>query len=204
MFITKRRRGGLGRVRGLGTVATQVNGSMVYSSDPVRGTISRSRWGGPAQATPPIIARPGGSVYPQSPVNPAWSAGNSPYGSTPQNPTGSALATAQALLQANPSLLNATQWTLLQQAGLVANTVPYSSASQVNTSSGAVDPATGQTYASELAAAQAGLATTAAATTTSTFDISTMLSTAYLGLPLYLWLAGGVGVYLFMGRKGRR
>jgi hypothetical protein len=45
---------------------------------------------------------------------------------------------------------------------------------------------------------------TAVAAAPSTFDISTMLSTAYLGLPLYLWLAGGVGVYLFMGRKGRR
>lgn len=218
MFISSRRRGGVRRRGGLGTVATQVNGSIVLSSDPVRRS-APVRAIGPAYpvrrapvTTMPSPGRPtgwgGGST-----ITPAWgnngpstwSAGNSPFGSSPTNPTGSSLATAQALLQTNPGLLNQTQWQILQAAGLVASTVPYGSASQINTPLSttpvpANDPQclalgmTGGPYPN----------CTPAATATSSFDIGTMLSTAYLGLPLYVWLAGGAGAYLLLGHKGGR
>ena len=220
MFISNRRRGGLQRRGGLGTVATQVNGSIVLSSDPVKRS-APVRAIGPARPTRPTNGS-GSYVAPGRPAGwaggsnstPAWgasgpqqwSAANSPYGSSPTNPTGSSLATAQALLQTNPGLLNQTQWQMLQAAGLVASTVPYSSASQINTPLattpvGANDPQclalgmTGGPYPN----------CTPAVAATSSFDIGTMLSTAYLGLPLYVWLAGGLGAYLLLGHKsGRR
>ena len=185
--------------RGLGAVATPVAGSMILSSNPISQRI----------AVLPTFRRPVMWPRPVGPSTPyPWSAGNSPYGSTPQNPTGSQLATAQALLQTNPSLLNPTQWAMLQQAGLVANTVPYSSASQVTTGSGAIDPNTGQPYASELAAAQAGAIDPSTGVPysqeASGSSVGSSLSTVYGGLPLYAWLGLGVGAYLLLGSKGRR
>ena len=232
MFITTRRRGGLGRWRGrgMGTVATQVGNSLVYSSDPVQ---ARSHISAPVRAIGP--ARPptststnGTSVGPVpvrtpvwgggSGIAPAWgsqgpstwSAANSPYGSTAQNPTNSqALAAAQALLATNPSLLSPQQFQMLQAAGLVSNTLPYSSVSQITPTT----PLTSSTAAVNdpncVAAGCTGgpypNCTCAAAAATSSFDLGTALSTTYAGLPLYLWLAGGLGVYLLMGHKsGRR
>lgn len=169
--------------RGLGTVATPVAGSIVLSSDPVS---QRMPVGAPFYRRPVIGFRPLGPTFPVTPTRPPWSAGSSPYGSTPQNPTGSQLATAQALLQANPSLLNPTQWQMLQQAGLVSSTLPYSSASQVGSGNPAIVP-------DPSVAASSGT------------DIGTLLSTPYGGLPLYLWLGVGAGAYLLFSQKsGRR
>ena len=240
MFITTRRRGGLGRWRGrgMGTVATQVGNSLVYSSDPVARARSSApvRAIGPARA-PTSTATNGTSVGPvpvRTPVwgggsgiapawgsggpqtwqgrqtSSTWSAANSPYGSTAQNPTNSqALAAAQALLATNPSLLSQQQFQMLQAAGLVSNTLPYSSVSQITPTT----PLTSSTAAVNdpncVAAGCTGgpypNCTCAAAAATSSFDLGTALSTTYAGLPLYLWLAGGLGVYLLMGHKsGRR
>ena len=210
MFISNRRRGGLQRRGGLGTVATQVNGSIVLSSDPVKRS-APVRAIGPARPTRPTNGS-GSYVVPGRPAGwaggsnstPAWGATGPQQSSQQTNAT--SLATAQALLQTNPGLLNQTQWQMLQAAGLVASTVPYSSASQINTPLattpvGANDPQclalgmTGGPYPN----------CTPAVAATSSFDIGTMLSTAYLGLPLYVWLAGGLGAYLLLGHKsGRR
>ncbi len=208
---------GLGTMGTMGTISTQVGQSLVYGSNPVSNlrrpisTIPINRW--PVNPQPPIRIGPAYPIYPisylppwanPSPqpmpiVNPAWDYANGPTGpSGSTGPTGS-LSVAQALLQSNPSLLTPAQWQQLQQAGLVAGTVPYSSAGQVPGSSSAIDPATGQTYASELAAAQAG-ALAAPATGT---DIGSVLSTTYAGLPLYLWLIIGGGGFFLLSKRGR-
>ena len=221
MFITSRRRGGLGRWRGrgMGLVATPVNGSLVASSDPVRGTIRRPAPYRPTPVVPinsvqpqPIVSPLWGSnpISSRMPVQtPGWSAGSSPYGSTPQNPTNSqALAAAQALLATNPSLLSPQQFQMLQAAGLVSNTLPYASVSQITPSTPITSPLSTGNDPNCVAMGCTGgpypNCTCAAAATTSSFDIGTMLSTAYLGLPLYVWLVGGVGAYLLLGHKGGR
>jgi hypothetical protein len=68
-----------------------------------------------------------------------------------------------------------------------------------------LDPATGVSYASELAAAQAAQTTPATPTppAASTFDVGTALSTTYASLPLYLWIALVGGGYLLLGKRGR-
>ena len=135
-----------------------------------------------------------------------WSAGNSPYGSTPQNPNNSqALAAAQALLATNPSLLTQQQFQMLQQAGLVSNTLPYSSVSSITPTSSTGSTTSTTNDPNCVAAGCTGgpypNCTCAAAAATS--DISTTLDTTYAGLPLYLWLIiGAGGVFLFT--KGKR
>jgi hypothetical protein len=129
-----------------------------------------------------------------------WSAAGSPYGSQPNS---QALAAAQALLASNPSLLTQAQFNMLQAAGLISSSLPYSSVSSIaptagtsvsNAASG-IDPATGVSYAQELAAAEAG--------GTSSTGIGADLSQTYAGLPLYLWLLIGGGA-VYMLTKGRR
>lgn len=206
--------------RGLGTIATPVAGSMILSSNPVgpSGGIADPRGGGwnyqrrfgPPNMGPtgvrqmcPAWGCGGPSVWQTGGGGGGgWTAGGSPYGSTPLNPNPTALATAQALLQTNPSLLTPAQWQLLTSAGLVASTVPYSSASQIGTSgSGAIDPLTGVPYSQELAAAQAG--TIGTTTTTSWFTDPTQ--EVISGIPNWaLLVAGGVGVYMFTRPAGRR
>lgn len=206
MFLRQRTRGGRQRRGGLGTVSTQVGNSLVYSSSPVAQSNLRRPVIG-FRIIAPVPVRPVGPAYPvgvTETIQPTWGA-NPPrwtggWGVNAPT-TGTSLATAQALLQSNPALLTASQWAQLQQAGLVASTVPYSSAGQVPGSSSGIDPATGQTYASELAAAQAGAA--AAAVPATGTDIGTMLSTPYAGLPLYLWLAIGGGAFFVFSKKGR-
>ena len=219
LLRTKNRRG---LRRGLGTVSTPVAGTLVFGSNPIR------QWGGsppraigfrPPWYLGPTPVQPVGPARPINPpvVNPSqpapwsppwqnggygggngWSATGSPYDSQPSS---NSLATAQALLASNPSLLTPQQWSQLQAAGLVAGTLPYSSAGLVTPTAGtsvdssAIDPATGVAYATELAAAQAG---------TSSTDIGTTLSQTVLGLPLYLWLVIGGGAVLLMNRGGRR
>lgn len=228
MFLTTHGKGRTrGLRRGLGTVSTPVGGALVYGSNPVAvsrpAPVSNIRYPvilppirivtpaptpAPTPTPAPINVRigigptwgpnPPMSIFPGG-YGPTWTAAGSPYGSTPAPVRGGAsLSTAMALYQSNPSLLTQAQWTQLQQAGVVAGTVPYSSAGQTS-GSGAIDPATGQTYASELAAAQAGSATAV----TSSSDIGTTLDATYAGLPLYLWLIiGAGGLYLFT-KKGR-
>ena len=133
---------------------------------------------------------------------------NSPYGSTAQNPTNSqALAAAQALLATNPSLLSQQQFQMLQAAGLVSNTLPYSSVSQITPTT----PLTSSTAAVNdpncVAAGCTGgpYPNCVCPATTSSTDIGTVLSTTYAGLPLYLWLAIGGGALFFLTQKsGRR
>lgn len=118
-----------------------------------------------------------------------------------------ALATAQALLATNPSLLTQQQFTMLQQAGLISSTLPYSSVSQITPTT----PATTTTNATNDPNCVAAGCTggpypncTCAAAATSTSDIGTMLSTTYAGLPLYLWLIiGGGGLYFLTQKRGR-
>ena len=229
MFITTRRRGGLGRWRGrgMGTVATQVGNSLVYSSDPVqaRSHISAPvRAIGPARA-PTSTATNGTSVGPVpvrtpvwgggSGIAPAWgsqgpstwSAANSPYGSTVQNPTNSqALAAAQALLATNPSLLSPQQFQMLQAVGLVSNTLPYSSVSQITPTTPVATTATTNDPNCVAAGCTGGpYPNCVCPATTSSTDIGTVLSTTYAGLPLYLWLAIGGGALFFLTQKsGRR
>ncbi|MGH9501653.1 MAG: hypothetical protein ACRD20_02250 [Terriglobales bacterium] len=101
-------------------------------------------------------------------------------GSAPSN--GLNLAQLQQLLQTNPASLSASQWSSLQQAGTVPSTLPYSSASQL--------PA----LASPVSAADS----TAVVSAT---DPTAALSTIYGGLPLYVWVLSGLGIYLFTRKR---
>ena len=212
----------------LGLVSTQVGNSLVFSSSPItRWGGSPARRIGPVVSVGPIPVRPVGPAYPVTrtpggPISPAWgtsgngwgsgwsggsngwggggwSAQNNPYGSTPQNPQNSqALAAAMALYASNPSLLTSQQYQLLQQAGVIANTVPYSSVSQIpasggsGTSSSTNDP---QCVAAVCTGGPYPNCTCAAAATSG-------LSADYAGLPLWGWLAiGAGGVYLFTRKR---
>ena len=211
-MILRTRRG-----RRLGTIATPVSGSLVYSSNPVstlrRPVPVRSS---PVPTVPSQICPPWGCNGPQNwyglapgsqPSAPASSPQNW-YGPPSSSMSGQSLATAQALLQTNPGLLTAAQWQLLQQAGLVANTLPYSSAPQVtptypsSVSAGVNDP---NCLAAGMTGGPYPNCTAGAAVAAAPFDISTALSTDYAGLPLYLWLGGGLAAYLlFFRQRGRR
>lgn len=111
------------------------------------------------------------------------------------------LAQLQALYQSNPNSLTPQQIQALQAAGTIAGTVPNTSASLLtSTTGGAIDPATGVPYATELAESQAAAGTTA----TSGTDIGTMLETDYYGLPLIAWLGIGGAAFLLLSRKRGR
>jgi len=210
MYVRKRGRSLRGR---LGLVSTPVAGSLVIGSSPISGTFRRI---GPSR---PVFPVNGGPVYPVSGGSPFRSAPylpiSGPYQFGVNNPSQPVygvqgggwmnpatqssgvtnLAQLQQLYQNNPSSLTPAQVQMLQAAGTIAGTVPPSSASLLTGSSGAIDPTTGQPYATELAAAQA-----AGTTTTSTDP----LMTDYYGLPLIAWLGiGGVGLFLLMGKRGR-
>ncbi len=186
--------------------------------------------GTPVNPVGPAYLQTTGPVGPITPVYdqpPNYSGSGSPYysggypgyggyGSGGQNNSqlnAQALAVAQALLATNPSLLTQQQYTMLQQAGLVAGTLPYSSVSQitpatpVSTVASAVnDPncvaagCTGGPYPNCTCAATA---TSGAATATS--GIGATLSETFAGLPLYLWLIiGGGAAFMFSRSGGRR
>jgi hypothetical protein len=167
-----------------------VNGSLIMGSDAIgrngiRRPIIRPIVVGPV-FTPRITPVWGGSYQPSTPYQVG----------APMN-----LAQLQQLAQSNPSALTPSQVQQLQAAGTIAGTVPPTSAGLINSSSAAIDPATGQTYASELAAAQA-LQTAGA--TTSTSSLGTTLGTVYAGLPLYVWLGIAAGGFFLMSNSGRR
>jgi hypothetical protein len=228
MFVAQRR-GKKRGLRGLGTISTPVGTSLVFSSNPiartatpVRGTIAYPTRQ-PGSVTPVWGAYPPRAIMPNGPggIGPGagagswaasqygggWSAANNPYGSTPQNPQNSqALAAAQALLASNPSLLTPQQFAMLQAAGLVSNTLPFSSASQIPSayaSASAVSTVNDQNCIAAGCTGGPYPNCTCAAAASST-DIGTMLDTTYGGLPLYLWLliAGG-GLFLLTSKRGR-
>jgi hypothetical protein len=201
------------RRRGMGIVALPVNGSLIYG-DPVSGAARSAvaepvfRAIGPARVEP-IFNTP--SVVPPTPSYPQPIYGGSyyNYGGASNNPSSAnnlALLTQQ--YYSNPSSLTQAQWSQLQAAGVIPGTAPYADAAYANpassiSSSSAIDPATGQTYASELAAAQA-----AAAAETTTPSSSSVIgtdptngATTIFGVDWY-WLAGGlVLLYVFTGKR---
>lgn len=202
--------------RRLGYVATTTANGIIVGAAPIgRAPIGRARQPiaiGPGRPVAPIFFGPRFTVN----TNPAsgytgggyggggyqgggYGSSGSPY-SNPSMTGGYNLAQLQQLYQTNPSALTPQQIQALQAAGTIAGTVPNTSGSLLTSSSAAsnaIDPATGQTYASELAAAQA-----AAAGTSSTSSIGTTLDSTYAGLPLYLWLLiGGAGVFLLTGKR---
>ena len=196
---------GAGR-RGLGTLAVPVSGGMIYGSDVVARTGTRypivRPTGMPISNMGPI----GGSPWPTT-YSPVWGAGYQPPRTYPMN-NGTNLAQLQALAQSNPAALTPSQVQQLQAAGTLPGTLPAANSSLISTGSGAIDPATGQTYASELASAQATLAT---ATTPTTNPLSAVIgtdpttgATTVFGVDWY-WLAGAaVAAYVLLGRRGRR
>ena len=200
------------RRRGMGIVALPVNGSMIYG-DPVSGQVaSRSavatpifRAIGPGRAQP-IYNTPN---IPPTPSYPQPIYGGSYYQTGASNNPSSAnnLALLTQQYYSNPASLTQAQWNQLQAAGVIPGTTPYADAAYANpassiSSSSAIDPATGQTYASELAAAQAAAAETA--TTASSSFIGTDPSdgaTTIFGVDWY-WLAGAaVLLYVFTGKR---
>lgn len=209
--VRNQRRGRVGqfRHRGLGLTSTMVGPTLVYGETPAQApkpkpTITRT-------TTTRVVTTPIIPVRAIGPARPAPLPPSRTVTTTTTTTSGSSTSTAAnqnalnvalALYNSNPSLLTAQQWSLLQSAGIVASTLPYSSAGLVSTGQQAIDPNTGQTYASELSAAQA--AAGVAGSTASTSDIGSTLSAVYGGLPLWLWLViGGGGFYLFTNR-GRR
>ena len=200
---------GLGRMRarrGMGTVSTMVGNSLVYGSSPTYGSarapIIRSGWG---RGIPPGVVMWG----PSPPVSvtqnypPAWLTAG-PSGIAAPAPGNLTLAQLQNLLNTNPGSLTPAQWQTLQAAGMVSGTVPYSSAGQVAPTGGAIDPTTGQPYASELAAAQAAGASAAAPVASTIFGTDPVSgATTILGIDWYYLAGAAVLVYMFTGRRGR-
>lgn len=185
----------LGRFRGLGDVCVvTAGGSRVCSADATAtsgslaqtnpNAVSRAaRWSANMQI--PSFFQNGGisnGLY----INPGIPL---PGGSAQPMPSVTGvLAQAQAIYNQNPAALTQNQWALLQSAGIIPSTLPYSSASS-------------------LPAAQSAAA--AAATTPATTDI--MLGTFDLtqfveSVPWWGWALGAGGVFLLWrgGGKGRR
>jgi hypothetical protein len=156
----------LGRPRRrLGDVCTVVaGGSRVCSAD------ATATSGSLMQAHPNLVNRVTSGQYSQG--------GNS---------IGNALALAQAVYNSNPAALTQNQWSLLQSAGIIASTLPFSSASQ-------------------LPASQATAATAAVPTTASTdIMLGTFDLTAFVeGIPWWGWAIGAGGVLLLMRGSGQK
>jgi hypothetical protein len=185
-------------------VVTPVTAPIVNPVNPIVGPISTT-WGGnppgwQGKGSSPIqtgggywASQQGGGQGQQG----GWGGNGGWASDNPANSNNLAQLTLQ--YQSNPSSLTAQQWAQLQAAGVIPSTVPYSNASLVNptsTSSG-IDPATGVAYSTELAEAEAAAGTTAAASS----GISTALSTLYGGIPLYIWLGGGVLLFIMLGKR---
>ncbi len=168
----------------------------------------------PITGFPPAL--PVGPAYPVSPTGPItppyepWNPGGGtwiPWNAQPDQSSAQALAVAQNLLATNPSLLSQQQFAMLQAAGLVAGTLPYSSVSQITPTTPALPTlSTGINDPNCVAAGCTGgpypncTCATAAPT-----DIGTTLSQTVAGLPLYLWLIiGGGAAFMFSRSSGRR
>jgi hypothetical protein len=188
------------RGRGLGVVSTVVNGSLVYGSSPIASRVTHpvvrpigpARYIGPAAGsnidTNPISTTWGST--PNYPGQPIYSGGGS-YVNT-QSASSTNLAQLTLLYQENPSSLTAAQWSQLQAAGIIPETVPYGDASLISGASAAA-----------LATAPTTDTTTAAATSTILGTDPTNGATTIFGIDWY-WLAGGgVVLALLFRKKGR-
>jgi hypothetical protein len=196
MYLSQR---GRTRRRGLGTISTMVGGSLIMGSDAIARPGPRYPIMRPTQPT-------NGSPW-KSNISPAWGSGYQPSGpyQVPAQPSGSLnLAQLQQLAQSNPSALTPSQIQQLEAAGTIAGTVPPTSAGLINSTNSAIDPATGQTYASELAMAQAA-ATLPATASSSVMGVDpTTGATTIFGVDWYWLAAAAVGVFLFTQQRGRR
>ncbi len=122
-------------------------------------------------------------------------------GSSSQN-NAAALQTALSLYQTSPSSLTQAQWTLLQQNGYIASTLPYSSASQIATPGSTAATSTDTT--NDPLCVAAGMTGGPYPNCTAIASAASAFTTDYYGLPLWGWLAGGaVALYMFRGRRRR-
>ncbi len=117
-----------------------------------------------------------------------------------------ALAAAQQSYATNPSSLTQQQWTLLQQAGVIPNQLPYSAASTLGPSGSTAS--TGSCPASTpYADGYGNCFTTAAAASASAASLAGSSSLSSISLtdpttwPWYLWLGVAAGAYLLLKRK---
>lgn len=173
LFLAGRR-----RFRGLGDVCVVMpGGSRVCGADAtsISGSLAQQQQTGtvvhPAEGR---AAMGGQSTFTtHAPMNPAVS---------------SALAQAQWIYNANPANLTQNQWALLQSAGLIPNTLPWTSASQLPNAQ---------------VAAIAALPTATADLMLGSFDLTAFMAS----VPWWGWALGAGGlVFLFAGKqkKGRR
>ena len=187
-------RSGMGRLRGrrgMGVVSTMVGNNLVYGSSPVppRSNLMRRWWGYGPQ--PPIMwGGPSPPVY--APTNGGYPAQWSTVGPTglPQQAPGALnLAQLQNILNTNPGSLTADQWNTLQAAGLIAGTVAQTSAGLL--------PAAGSNPPVQAAPV-------AAPATSSILGVDPVSgATTILGIDWYYLAAAAIGLYAFMGRRGR-
>jgi hypothetical protein len=98
------------------------------------------------------------------------------------------LAQAQAVYNSNPAALTQNQWALLQSAGIIPSTLPYTSASSLPTS--------------QSTAAAAATAPASTDIMLGTFDLTQFVES----VPWWGWALGAGGVLLLWnsGKRGRR
>jgi hypothetical protein len=152
---------------------------------------TRTRGGPPCYTPGPCTGSPSTPVSfpPQwGPSTPPWGGWNPPVSVSGQGSgyTAQDVATAMQVYQSNPAALTPSQFALLQQSGVIASTLPYSSVSSLP---------------SATSAASSVPTTTVAPAPVATTDF---FSTQYGPLSGMGWLlvAGGAGLFLMM-RKGR-
>jgi len=124
---------------------------------------------------------------------------------TPGSSTGQlSIAQLISMYQTNPSSLTPQQWSTLQAAGVIPSTLPYQSSSLVSTSGTTATASTNDPQC--IAAGMTGGPypnCTPAATASSGTDLSSAFSSPIGGLPLWMWLVIGGGVWFLFVRKGR-
>jgi len=170
----------LGRFRGLGDVCVVTQGgSRVCSAD------ATATSGSLAQTNPRAVTRANRMVNTGIPLQVSTSGPLRMQVPTVAN----TLATAQSVYNSNPAALTQNQWALLQSAGVIPSTMPFTSASS-------------------LPASQSTAAAAATTTTASTdimlggFDLTQFVES----VPWWGWALGAGGAFYLMtrGGKGRR
>jgi len=137
--------------------------------------------------------------------------GGSGWGVNNQNSQSSSQALEQAvvLYQTNPALLTQQQFTLLQNAGYISTTVPYSSVGTLTPYGSSSSALTSSSVAAEEAAGTyndpncvaAGCTGGPYPNCTCAASASSSLSESVGGFPLYVWLIGGVGLILILKKR---
>ena len=147
----------------------------------------------------PILTYGGSSTSQPQPITPPWGGWNKSYsgGMSTQ-----ALAQLIQIYNTNPTALSPAQWSQLQQAGIIPSTLPYSSASLVQTTSAPTVAASSVVDPQCVAAGMTGgpypnCIPLASATGTDFF------STQYGPLTGLEWVGVAVAAY-FLLMKGRR